>query len=95
MLACTFFGHRECYGLDLQVLMDAIKDLICKDVDTFYVGDQGRFDTMVYSCLKQLRKTHLRIQISVVLAISRQRKANTTIQRTPCSLKTKAIQSLP
>lgn len=65
---CAFFGHRECYGLDLQVLMDAIEDLICKGVDTFYVGNQGQFDTMVYSCLKQLRKTHPHIRICVVLA---------------------------
>ena len=41
MLACTFFGHRDCYSLDEQVLIDAIEDLIRNGVDTFYVGNQG------------------------------------------------------
>ena len=44
MLACTFFGHRDCYSLDEQVLIDAIEDLIRKGVDTFYVGNQGQFE---------------------------------------------------
>ena len=53
--ACTFFGHRECYSLDEQALTDTIEDLIRKGVDTFYVGNQGQFDSTVYACLKQLR----------------------------------------
>lgn len=68
MSACTFFGHRECYGLDIQALKDAIEDLISEGVDTFYVGNQGNFDGMVYSCLKQLRKFYPYIRVSVVLA---------------------------
>ena len=67
-LACTFFGHRECYGLDSQVLQQAIKELIALGVDTFYVGNQGQFDGAVYSCLKQLGKEHPHIRICVVLA---------------------------
>ncbi len=38
MSACTFFGHRECYGLDVGVLQTAIENLILEGVDTFYVG---------------------------------------------------------
>ena len=68
MVACTFFGHRECYGLDSQVLRQVIEDLIRKGVDTFYVGNQGQFDSAVYNCLKQLRKEHPHIRICVVLA---------------------------
>ena len=68
MSACTFFGHREYYSLDEQALMDAIEDLICKGVDTFYVGNQGQFDSAVYSCLKQLRKEHPHIRVCIVLA---------------------------
>ena len=68
MSACTFFGHRECYGLDDRALRLAIEDLIIKGVDTFYVGNQGQFDSAVYSCLKQLRKEYPRIRICVVLA---------------------------
>lgn len=68
METCTFFGHRECYGLDAQVLRGAIEDLIRKGVDAFYVGNQGQYDSMVYSCLKQLRKKHSHIRVCVVLA---------------------------
>ena len=68
MVACTFFGHRECYSLDLQVLMDVIENLIHKGVDTFYVGNQGQFDSTVYACLKQLRSKHPHIRVCVVLA---------------------------
>lgn len=65
---CTFFGHRECYGLDREILCQTIEDLIDQGVDTFYVGNQGGFDGAVYSCLKQLRKVHPHIRVSVVLA---------------------------
>lgn len=41
MAACTFFGHRDCYGLDSQMLRQVIEDLINNGVDTFYVGNQG------------------------------------------------------
>ena len=68
MSACTFFGHRECYSLDEQVLIDAIEDLIRNGVDTFYVGNQGQFDSAVYTCLNQLRIRHPQIRVCVVLA---------------------------
>ena len=68
MPACTFFGHRECYGLNSQVLRQEIQELITQGVDTFYVGNQGRFDSMVYNCLKQLRKEYPYIHTCVVLA---------------------------
>ncbi|MGM9601317.1 MAG: hypothetical protein ACI3W5_07010 [Faecousia sp.] len=67
-MVCTFFGHRECYGLDVGVLKAAIEDLIQQGVDTFYVGNQGDFDSMVYRCLKQLRLAYPHIHVSVVLA---------------------------
>ena len=51
MKACTFFGHREYYGLDAAVLRDTIEDLIHQGVDTFYIGKQGGFDGMVYRCI--------------------------------------------
>ena len=68
MTACTFFGHKECYGLDGQVVFRAIEELISQGIDTFYVGNQGQFDSTVYSCLKQLRKKYPHIRVCVVLA---------------------------
>lgn len=67
-MTCTFFGHRECYGLEAAALRDAIRDLIEQGVKTFYVGNQGNFDAMVYSCLKQLRKEYPHVRVCVVLA---------------------------
>ena len=68
MPACTFFGHRECFGLDGRVLQQVIENLISKGVDTFYVGNQGQFDSAVYGCLKQLEKEYPHIRVCVVLA---------------------------
>ena len=68
MAACTFFGHRECWELDVNLLWGAIVRLIGEGVDTFYVGNQGGFDAMVYGCLKKLREEYPHIQVCVVLA---------------------------
>ena len=68
MSVCTFFGHRECYGLDSNVLREAVEKLIGQGVETFYVGNQGQFDSAVYSCLKQLRKDYPHIRVCFVLA---------------------------
>lgn len=68
MSACTFFGHRDCYGLDTAILQKAITELIAKGIDTFYVGHQGHFDSMVLGCLKALKTEYPHIQFSVVLA---------------------------
>ncbi len=68
MRACTFFGHRECYRLDVGALYDTIEKLIHQGIHTFYVGNQGQFDGAVYACLKKLRVMYPYIRIAVVLA---------------------------
>ncbi len=68
MAACTFFGHRDCYGLDMAVLKCAIERLIGQGVDTFYVGHQGQFDSMALHCLRALKADYPHICFSVVLA---------------------------
>ena len=68
MAACVFFGHRECHNMDSRALAAAIEALIKKGVDTFYVGNQGQFDGIVYSLLKQFREKYPHIRICVVLA---------------------------
>ena len=54
--------------MDAHVLWDTIEGLINQGVNTFYVGNQGGFDGVVYRCLKQLQKMYPHIRISVVLA---------------------------
>ena len=68
MSVCTFFGHSDCYGLDESVIEGAIEDLIKEGFDTFYVGHQGRFDSIVFSSLSRLKEIHTHISFSVVLA---------------------------
>ena len=69
MPACTFFGHRDCpdtIKLKLrQVLIDLIEN---HNMDMFYVGNQGRFDTIVRSELRDLQRAYPQINYAVVLA---------------------------
>ena len=69
MKICTFFGHRDCPNTIQLKLQDVLKDLIIHHhVDTFYVGNQGQFDTLVYRTLQELKKTYPYIRVTVVLA---------------------------
>ena len=68
MTACTFFGHRDCYGLQEEKLENAIIGLIEKGVDTFYVGHQGHFDALVRGRLRKLQRQFSHIHYEVVLA---------------------------
>lgn len=69
MSACTFFGHRTCPLSILSSLESSIIQLIEeKNVDTFYVGNHGSFDRMVYKTLIALNDKYTHISINVVLA---------------------------
>ena len=55
MSACTFFGHRDCLSSIKPKLREVLIDLIENHaVDMFYVGQQGAFDGIVRSVLKEL-----------------------------------------
>ena len=69
MKICTFFGHRDCPNTIRSKLHEVLEDLILHhDVDTFYVGNQGQFDAVVYHTLQELKKTYSHIRVTVVLA---------------------------
>lgn len=69
MIACTFFGHRVCPETVKPHLREVLIDLIAnKEVDTFYVGNQGQFDAIVRSVLRELEQAYPEIQYTVVLA---------------------------
>ena len=69
MKACTFFGHRDCPETIKPYLREVLVDLITNQgVDTFYVGNQGRFDGIVRSVLRELEKEYPEIRYAVVLA---------------------------
>lgn len=68
MSACTFFGHRDCPSSIKSKLRKVLIDLIeSHAVDMFYVGQQGSFDSMVRSVLKELVSLYPHINYAVVL----------------------------
>lgn len=69
MEVCTFFGHRDCPETIKPRLREVLTDLIInQEVDTFYVGNQGRFDGIVRSVLRELEQTYPEIHYAVALA---------------------------
>lgn len=68
MVVCTFFGHRDCPDIIKPKLREVLIDLIeHHGVDLFYVGQQGAFDRIVLSVLKELASTYSHIRYAVVL----------------------------
>ena len=69
MPVCTFFGHRECSDSIKTQLREVLIDLIAnRDVNIFYVGNQGQFDAIVRGVLRDLKKEYPQIDYAVVLA---------------------------
>ena len=69
MSACTFFGHRDCPESIKPQLCEMLVDLIENHaVDTFYVGNQGSFDSMARALLRELAVQYPHISYLVVLA---------------------------
>lgn len=68
MSACTFFGHRDCPSSIKPKLHSVLIDLVENHaVDMFYVGQQGAFDGIVRSVLKELVSMYPHIRYAVVL----------------------------
>lgn len=69
MKSCTFFGHRQCPATIKPRLKKTLVDLIEQHgVTTFYMGNQGAFDTMARSVLCELSQQYPHITYTVVLA---------------------------
>ena len=69
MPICTFFGHRDCPETIKPRVRTVLVDLITNHgVDMFYVGNQGRYDAIVRSVLRELKKEYPQINYAVVLA---------------------------
>lgn len=66
---CTFFGHSDCPEAVYPVLKEAIRNLINETgVSDFFVGNNGRFDSLVTRVLKEMANENPHIRFSVVLA---------------------------
>jgi len=69
MSTCTFFGHRQSPPALRPQLRSVLIDLIeGQGVHTFYVGNQGDFDHMVYSVLDERCQEYPGITYGIVLA---------------------------
>lgn len=69
MASCTFFGHRDCPDTIRPALKQALTGLITRQgVTSFYVGNQGRFDALALSVLRELKRMYPQIGYRVVLA---------------------------
>ena len=67
-MTCTFFGHRDAPAKIKPILKNVIVDLIeNKNVNFFYIGNNGAFDRMARELLKELKNTY-KINYCVALA---------------------------
>lgn len=67
-MTCTFFGHRDTPKEIEPTLRSTLVDLIeNKNVNLFYVGNNGNFDSIVRRQLENLSKTYP-IKYYIVLA---------------------------
>ena len=67
--SCCFFGHRDTPENIKPKLTEAITKLTDEiGVAHFYVGNQGGFDSLVLSVLKELAISNPKLRYSIVLA---------------------------
>ena len=67
--SCCFFGHRDAMDSIRSKLKEEIIRLIEEHgVNDYYVGNQGGFDSLVLSVMKELTVSYPQIRYSVVLA---------------------------
>ena len=67
--SCCFFGHRDTPATVRPKLTETVTELIEQyGVTDFYVGNQGGFDSLVLSVLKELAAEYPQIRYTVVLA---------------------------
>ncbi len=68
-MRCAFFGHRDAPSDLRDKLRETVAKLIEeKDVTEFYMGNNGNFDRMALSVLKELREMYPQINYYVVYA---------------------------
>lgn len=95
-MICTFFGHRDTPKTIEPILQSTLLDLIKnKNVDLFYIGNQGNFDRMVINNLQTLKIKHPNVRYMVVLAYMPKRKAEIGYVSESDTIYPEAIQTVP
>lgn len=68
-MICTFIGHRDTPDTVREILHKTVEKLIKeRNVTKFYVGNNGNFDRLALSVLKELSKEFPHIEYYVVYA---------------------------
>lgn len=67
-MVCCFFGHRDVPGGLTEHMLPVLSRLIDEGVDSFLVGNQGGFDSIVLHTLRLMKEKHPHITYNVVLA---------------------------
>ena len=68
-MTVSFIGHKDTPQSVKSVLKNLLTDLINNhNATTFYVGNQGNFDNIVISVLKDLKSIYPNIDYAVIIA---------------------------
>lgn len=68
-MICTFFGHRDAPYSITEKLCQFIEHLIVdRGIDTFYVGNNGNFDSAATAVLAKMQKKHPYIRCFTIVA---------------------------
>lgn len=67
-MVCCLFGHKDAPSGLTEYLCPVLDDLVAEGVDSFLVGNQGGFDSIVLHALRQMKEKHPHITYNVVLA---------------------------
>lgn len=73
-MVCCFLGHKEAPERVRDELYKTISSLVEEGVLSFLVGNQGGFDNMVLSVLRNLKTIYPEIDYQIVLAYMPQNK---------------------
>lgn len=71
MISCTFAGHREVYGRNVQSSIElAIESILKKDSSfVFYSGDMGEFDKMCSAAVRTAKRRHPELDIKLMVVL--------------------------
>ena len=94
MSACTFFGHGDCPEDARGRIKEAVLALIEQGVYDFYVGNQGNFDRLACSVLRELSAEYPKLRYDVVLAYL-DKTAAMLSEQNYCTLFPEGIENVP
>lgn len=71
MISCTFAGHGEVYGRNVENSIElAIESILKKDKSfVFYSGDMGEFDKMCSTAVRKAKRRHPELDIKLMVVL--------------------------